>query len=248
MDKKYCDIIHLSQVSSTNEYMKELVRRDMPAEGTMVFTDHQTAGKGIDSNTWESEAGKNILMSVVYYPAFIPVENQFRISMAIALGIKDFLQSHLPHEKIMIKWPNDILAGGKKIAGILIVNEISGSKFEHLIAGIGLNVNQRTFSEDIPDPTSMAILSGNSYDLEEETLKLRDCVLLRYEQLKEGMFELIRTDYYNSLLGLNESRKYRYKGNEIDAVITGVDEFGRLQLETDSGNIVCDLKEISFIL
>ena len=214
----------------------------------MVIADHQTSGKGVDTNTWESEAGKNILMSLIFYPDFVPAENQFVISMAIALGISDFLIQQLPKEQILIKWPNDVYAGGKKIAGILITNEILGKKIEHVIVGIGLNVNQTSLSSDIPNPTSMALLSGSRFELEEEAMALRDCVIGRYEQLREGIFDLIQDDYYSRLLGLNEKRKYLYQGNEIDAVITGVDEFGRLQLDTDGGEIVCDLKEITFIV
>ncbi|MEE4256695.1 MAG: biotin--[acetyl-CoA-carboxylase] ligase [Bacteroidales bacterium] len=248
MHNKNRHIIHLSEVNSTNDYMKELVKHGHLAEGTMVRADHQTAGKGVDLNTWESEAGKNILLSLILFPDFIPAEKQFSISMAIALGITDFLADQLPNENILVKWPNDVYAGGKKIAGILIANEILGMKIEHVIVGIGLNVNQETFSKNIPNPASMTNLSGNFFDLEKMTFKLRDCVIMRYEQLRTGLSDLIRRDYYSRLLGLNENRKFHYKGNEIDAVITGVDEFGRLQLETDSGKIVCDLKEISFIL
>jgi BirA family biotin operon repressor/biotin-[acetyl-CoA-carboxylase] ligase len=167
--------------------------------------------------------------------------------MAVALGISDFLTDQLPAEQIQIKWPNDIYADDRKIAGILITNEILGTKIKHVIVGIGLNVNQVAFSADITNPTSLAILSGRAYNLQEETIRLRDFVTERYEQLRVGSFDLIRNDYYSRLLGINENRKFRYQGNEIDAMITGVDEFGRLQLDTDGGLIVCDLKEISFI-
>jgi BirA family biotin operon repressor/biotin-[acetyl-CoA-carboxylase] ligase len=247
MEEKNCKIIHLSEVGSTNDYLKEVINSKDLADGAMVIADHQTAGKGVDKNTWESEAGKNILMSIIFYPDFVPAENQFIISMAVALGISDFLTDQLPAEQIQIKWPNDIYADDRKIAGILITNEILGTKIKHVIVGIGLNVNQVAFSADITNPTSLAILSGRAYNLQEETIRLRDFVTERYEQLRVGSFDLIRNDYYSRLLGINENRKFRYQGNEIDAMITGVDEFGRLQLDTDGGLIVCDLKEISFI-
>jgi len=248
MKQKNCNIIHVSEVSSTNDYMKKLVKHGHLAEGTMVRADHQTTGKGVDANTWESEAGKNILLSLILFPDFIPAEKQFSISMVIALGISDFLMDQLADKNIQIKWPNDIYANGKKIAGILIANEILGMKIKHVVAGIGLNVNQAYFSNDIPNPTSMVLQSGQEFNLEAETLKLRDCVIGRYEQLRSGLFDLIKQDYYSRLLGMNESRFYAYKGKKIEATITGVDEFGRLQLNTDRGEIVCDLKEISLIL
>ena len=247
MENKNCNIIHLSETGSTNDYLKELLKHDQPAEGTMVLADHQTAGKGLDTNTWESESGKNLLMSLVFYPDFVPADRQFVISMAVALGICDYLEDQLPDDDILIKWPNDIYAGREKIAGILITNEILGLKIEHVIVGIGLNMNQENFSENIPNPISLAMLTGNYFDLEAEARRLRDCVAVRYEQLREGLYDRIRADYLDRLLGLNESRKYLYKGNKIEGVITGVDEYGRLQLETGGGEIVCDLKDITYI-
>ena len=247
MRGKNCNIIHLQEVSSTNSYAKKLLKDQRPPEGTVVVADHQTAGKGQDGNSWESEAGKNILMTLILYPAFIEISSQFRISMAVALGIIDFLNEILPDQRILIKWPNDIYVEKRKIGGILINNEIMGDHFEHVIAGIGLNVNQLAFSSDIPNPVSLKAITGQEYSVKDVTLRLCDCVMNRYEQLKQESFNEIETDYLNCLLGLNEWREYIYQGKTITARITGVNEFGRLILETDEGQIECDLKEIVYL-
>ena len=244
---KDCHIIHLPEVTSTNSYSKEMLKDKRPPEGTVIVADHQTAGKGQDDNSWESEAGKNILMTLILYPSFVEISSQFRISMAVALGIIDFLKGILPDQQVLIKWPNDIYVGKGKIGGILINNEIMGDHFEHVIAGIGLNVNQLAFSSDIPNPVSLKTISGQEYSLQDMTLRLCDCVMRRYEQLKHESFSRIETDYLKFLLGLNEWREYIYQGKTITARITGVNEFGRLILETDGAVIECDIKEIAYL-
>ena len=162
---KDCHIIHLPEVTSTNSYAKEMLKDKRPPEGTVIVADHQTAGKGQDGNSWESEAGKNILMTLILYPSFVEISSQFRISMAVALGIIDFLKEILPDQRILIKWPNDIYVGKGKIGGILINNEIMGDHFEHVIAGIGLNVNQLRFPTELADSaTSLLLASGKEVD------------------------------------------------------------------------------------
>lgn len=247
MPEKNCNIIHLSEVSSTNEHAKALVAKGRPAEGSVVLTDFQTAGKGHDNNSWESEAGKNILMTMILYPEFLEISRQFRMSMAVALGIIDFLKEYIPEKVLFVKWPNDIYVGNKKIGGILINIEIMGNSFEYVIAGIGINMNQVSFSDDIPNPVSLYGLTGNEYMIEQETIKLWDCVMGRYTQLKEGSFEQIESDYLGHLLGLDEERDFVYRGKQISATIKGVNEFGHLILDTRSGTIECDLKEVSYI-
>ncbi len=248
MSTKDFNLIHLSEVSSTNDYAKELLGEERPPEGTLITTDFQTAGKGQDKNAWESEAEKNILMTMIFYPDFLDVSKQFNISISVALGIIDFLSEMLPLEELSIKWPNDIYVGQKKIGGILINNEIMGDRFEHVIAGIGINVNQKSFSKDIPNPVSISMLTTRNYDLPEETWRLCDCVRKRYEELKQTSFDKLRVEYHENLLGMNDWKQYIYQEKKITAKIIGVNEFGKLLLETKEGMIECDIREIVYIL
>jgi len=248
MKTKNCNYIHLSEVSSTNDYMKEILKSKNLEEGAVVIADYQSSGKGLDINVWESEAGKNILMSMLFYPNFLRVEKQFIISMAIALGILDFLRSLQTELPFSIKWPNDIYSGKHKIGGILISNEILGEKFEHVIVGMGININQEKFSKSIPNPSSLTLLTGKDFDLSEVSKRLTDSVKARYHQLRENDFDQIRDEYHKNLLGKNEWRTYAYKGQEIRGRIIGVSEFGHLMLESDGQQLECDLKEIKFVL
>ncbi len=240
-------IIKLKECSSTNAFAKELLKNEKPVEGTVIMASYQTAGKGQDSNSWESGAGENILMTMILYPDFLEISRQFKLSMVVALGISDFLKSLLPDHMIRIKWPNDIYIGDRKIAGILINNEIMGTQFKHVIAGIGINVNQTYFSSEIPNPVSLKLLTGKTKDVDKLALLLSENIFARYEHLRREGEQIIIHDYHSLLLGMGEWREYVYAAKNIRAKITGVNEFGKLMLETDGDMIECDMKEITYL-
>jgi BirA family biotin operon repressor/biotin-[acetyl-CoA-carboxylase] ligase len=248
MNENDFHIIHLEEIPSTNEYVKDLFKCFMLVESAAVVADHQSAGKGQDGNSWESEPGKNILMSIVYYPEFLEVAKQFYFSMTISLGIIDFLKDLLPESELFIKWPNDIYVGNEKIGGILIYNEIMGDHYEYAVAGIGINVNQKSFSEDIPNPVSLTTLSRKKYDVMDLVHKLIISLNARYEQLRSLELDAIKAEYHRRLLGIYLWQKFMYKEEVIEAKINGVNDFGHLQLETRSGSIECDLKEIVYLI
>ena len=129
------------ELTSTNDQAFMLLKTINPVEGTVIYADFQKAGRGQKDNKWESEKGKNLLLSIILYPTSIRPEDQFYLSMAVSLGICDFIDSFFPGSKI--KWPNDIYINDDKIAGILIENSVMGETIESTIAGIGININQK---------------------------------------------------------------------------------------------------------
>lgn len=247
MQQKNCNILHFPELGSTNTYAKKLLRDSHPEEFTAISTDFQTNGKGQEANVWESETGQNVLASIILYPDFLDIARQFTISMAVSVGIIEFLNTVVPEYDFKIKWPNDIYAGNKKLGGILISNEVMGNRFRHVVAGIGINVNQESFSADLPNPVSLFSLTGKTYPLQEMTSRLCNCVKGKYMQLREGAFAQIEKEYLDHLLGLGEKRPYIYKGKHIVASITGVNDYGQLLLETADGEKSCDLKEIQYL-
>jgi len=155
-------LIHLDEIDSTNRYL----RNYQPAEGelaTICVADYQTAGRGCGSNTWESERGQNLLCSLLIHPTDIPAAQQFHISMAVALAICDAL-NEFGVKDLSVKWPNDIYWRDKKLCGILIENTLAGSVIRSSIIGIGLNVNQREFHSDAPNPVSLWQILGRETD------------------------------------------------------------------------------------
>ena len=152
------DIIWLERVDSTND---EARRHISEIDNLSVVSAlEQTKGRGQRGNRWSSQPGENLTFSLVVKDFRIKANEQSAISQATALSLVDLLSRH--EIKARIKWPNDIYAGDEKICGILIENSLKGSEIDWSIIGIGLNVNQTAFPEDLPNPTSMRLCTGNS--------------------------------------------------------------------------------------
>ncbi len=152
-----CKIIIMEEAGSTNSEMSR--RLDSLPHGAMLMARRQTAGRGQRGNSWESEPGANVTMSLLLRRLDeIAPARQFVISEAVALAVADTVAAHLPPdvgEQVAVKWPNDIYVGNLKIAGILIECGICGGALTHAIVGIGLNVNQLVFKSDAPNPVSL---------------------------------------------------------------------------------------------
>ena len=227
--------------------MQNLLSRTRPAEGALVRASYQQAGKGLLKNTWESKAGKNLLFSFVLYPDFLPLKNAFLLSQAMALGVRDWVGGHAG-EGVFVKWPNDVYIGGKKAAGMLIQNALSGTAIQHSIVGIGINVNQTEFSPELPNPGSLKGATGKDYDLAECLNALCGCLEERYLQLKAGKREVIQTAYLRHLYGFGEMRTFARPGGErFEGRITGVAENGYLEVETANGLQSFEVKEVQLV-
>lgn len=155
--------IHLPETESTNLYAKSV---NSDAFVTLISTDHQIAGRGQRGNSWESEAGKNLLFSLIIKPESIPASQQFALCELISVAICDVLSRYTTD--IRIKWPNDIYYRDRKLCGILIEHDLEGSLLSRSIIGIGLNVNQKEFMSDAPNPISLLQIFG--YEIECEAL------------------------------------------------------------------------------
>jgi len=241
------NIVRKNRVISTNTLALELLKKEVLPEGTIIWADEQTKGRGHAGNSWESEAGKNLTFSVVLYPHFLNIEAQFMLSKVTSLAIVDFLSENIDHSTI--KWPNDIYVGNDKIAGILIENSIIGSEFDHSIIGIGLNVNQTHFLSDAPNPISMRLITGTTFDLEEALHSLCEKLEKRYTQLISNQVDEIDQEYLSNLFRYNAFYSYRHGKDIFSARITGIDSFGVLILETETGKIrKFRFREIDYML
>ena len=228
-------LIHHATLSSTNTEASQLLRAGEFTEGTVIYADHQSAGKGQQGNRWESEKGKNLLFSVILSPQSVSPEDQFLISMSLSLGISDFLDNHI--RGVKIKWPNDIYIKDDKIAGILIENSITGSTIENSIAGIGLNINQEDFGLVLPRPVSLKMATGKEFDINICLKELINDLDIRYKQLLYGDRVLIRSDYLSRLYRYLEWHSYEcagsiFTGRIIDVLVSGI-----IRIEEKEGRI-----------
>ena len=183
---------------STNVYATQLLAQEDVIEGTVIVAKYQTAGKGQGSHTWDSDSNKNLLFSIILYPDTVLPEEQIFITMAVSLGVCDFLNSFF--EGSQIKAPNDIYYNNHKIAGILIENTIVDGIINSCVVGIGLNVNQTSFHSDLPNPISIANITGKEQNTDDCLNKLLACLDKRYKELLYGDREKIKSDYTSRLI------------------------------------------------
>lgn len=225
------NIISIETAASTNDYLKELAHKEVLEEGTVIFTPSQTGGKGQRGNAWESEAGKNIACSILLYPSFLSIQRYFLLSEAISLGVKETLDAYV--DGITVKWPNDVYHDERKIAGILIENELMGNRHSLSVAGIGININQEHFLSPAMNPISLKQITGCDYDTEMLLKKLIQNILYRYERLKEGDTDSLIRMYHEALY--RKTGLHRYEDNEgiFYARIDQVSDDGLLHLITD---------------
>ena len=230
-------IIHLDETDSTNRWLRE----QQGEEDIVVTTDYQSAGRGCGTNSWESERGKNLLFSVRCHPTDIPANRQFVISEAIALAISDSLTTYI--DKVSVKWPNDIYVGNRKICGILIENRLQGPVIKDSIIGIGLNVNQRQFLSDAPNPVSLYQLTGQETDRE---ALLKD-FLEAFERISPS--ETTSRDYRERLYRKGQEAIYEDQRGRFKARLTDVLPDGRLVLRDETNRErAYAFKEVRFVV
>ncbi len=242
------NIILLNEVESTNNYANQLILSNAAEEGTVVLAQYQKKGKGQQGNSWESENGKNLLMSIILFPQFLNAGKQFLLSKLVSLAIVKFLQSET-EEAVSIKWPNDIYSGEKKIAGILIENAVKGQNLYSSVVGVGLNLNQEFFFSDAPNPVSLKQITGIDYDSKEVADKIIHLISGWYEKLREQNFNEINNNYISQLYKFGEWNIFSKQGKTFEAKIIGIGDFGQLILE-DRGGKTSEFmfKEVEFVL
>lgn len=240
--------IHVESVDSTNSYASEMLRQIELSEGSIIYSFEQLNGRGQRGNSWESEPNKNVALSLVLYPKFLAVDQQFLLTKITSLAVADLmaelLEDSINPKKISIKWPNDIYVNDKKIAGILIENNLRETIIQSSVIGVGINVNQLSFS--IKTATSLALLGGKEIKLMMVLERVCEFFEARYLQLKSNKLESIDNAYLKRLYKCNEWANYKSGETTFEGKIEGVSKIGKLQMEMKSGEVrEFDLKEIS---
>jgi BirA family transcriptional regulator, biotin operon repressor / biotin---[acetyl-CoA-carboxylase] ligase len=239
-------IIFIDNLTSTNTYAIRLSSEERPSEGTIIRTNFQSAGRGQPGNKWESEDGKNLLISIILYPSRINPADQFLVSMSLSLGMHDYLGSVIPG--CSIKWPNDIYINDDKIAGILIESAITGSKIDYMVAGIGMNINQEKFTGDAPNPVSLRNLTNREYDLASCLSDLSAFLDRRYNDLRKENYRAIKDEYLSKLYRSGKPAEFRDSEGVFEGTISDVDYTGRMTIKDSQGKKrFYYFKEVDFI-
>ncbi len=238
-------LLEFDHLESTNAYARSLLRESPVKEGTVVLARDQSRGRGQLGTTWVSEPGKNLTLSIILKPQFLSISDQFRLNKIISLAVRKTIMVLCP-ENAMIKWPNDIMVRGKKVAGILIQNTLKGSQINTVIAGIGLNVNQQDFGPSLHTATSLSQILGRSIDLNKVLQTLLEQVDIYYLVLEMNP-GLIDDEYHEHLyLRGIKSLFNKADGSQFFGSITAVDPQGRLEVLVDHESKYFTLKEIKF--
>ena len=237
-------IYHIAETTSTND----LAREERYGHGDVICAERQTAGRGQRGHTWTSPEGVNLLFSVVLCPTFLPAGEQFLLSQAVALALVDTLGTCGIDARI--KWTNDIYVGDMKICGILIENSFSANRIDRAIVGIGINVNQTEFRSDAPNPVSMAMLTGRTYDLGNLLGDVTRHIIETFDSYEAAPDDDDLSRRYHARLwrrhGLHRWHD-ALTGEDITAAMRDVALTGHLTLDTDPPRTYA-FKEISAIL
>ncbi len=228
----------------------DLLKQETLTEGTLIKTESQTAGRGQYGNTWQSEKGRNLTFSLVIHPTFLAPTRQFYLSKITSLAVLGMLTEFVPASQydIAIKWPNDILVHGEKIAGILIENMLgTRGTIQSSVIGVGINVNQLNFANTARKALSLAGLLGKEQDRRVILERFCNHFEALYLNLKQGRLEMISKQYLLNLYQYQVPANYRSGGESLRGSITGIQENGLLLLETEKCLRTFNFKEIEFL-
>ena len=236
----------LDTVDSTNNYAMEQVNMGTVTPGTAWFALEQTAGKGQRGKQWLSPSGENIALTIALQPGMLPLSRQFMLSVAVALGTCDFYTKYAGEES-GIKWSNDIYWRDRKAGGILIENVLRGNTWQYAITGIGLNINQASFPDYLPNPVSLRQITGKTWDA--VTLAKDLCTFLhtRFLQLHPANFTDLLDEYKSRLVRMQQPGLYRMNGEYFEGIIRDVKPDGHLCLEKDGSLLQLGFGEVEFI-
>jgi len=243
--------LYLTTCHSTNDLAKTLNNRGLCKNGMVIFAENQTRGRGQQGTSWVSEPGQNLTFSIVLRLSHLPLASQFLFNKALSIHLLGFFRTYFsnPTSAFHIKWPNDVYLNGKKIAGILIENSLSGNHITASVLGIGLNVNQQVF--EFPSASSLSILLDRPIDryelLNSLLLYLDENLPLDFEALTMAEVQTIHKVYDATLWGLHQQRWYQAADDPFIATLKGVDEQGLLILETKQGIERFEIKSVQFL-
>ncbi|WP_293895957.1 biotin--[acetyl-CoA-carboxylase] ligase [Flavobacterium sp.] len=239
-------LIKLNAIDSTNDFLKHLFKESAVEDYTIVIAKEQTKGKGQMGAKWISEPGKNLIMSVLVKGIQPNNHNIYDFNIAVAVSVLQVLKNiQIPN--VAIKWPNDIMADSKKVAGILIENIIKPDGSFTAIIGIGLNLNQTNF-ENLPQATSLKCITGKTYEQEAIAILIKDSLEVNSVTLKNHPDSLWK-EYDDSLFKKDYPSPFEDKnGNRFMGIIKKVTRDGKLEVMLDDDRTMhFEVKELKML-
>ena len=239
-------LIKLDAIDSTNDFLKQLFKESVVEDYTIVIANEQTKGKGQMGAKWLSEPGKNLIMSILVKDVRLVNQSIFDFNVAVALSVIKVLKNiQIPN--VCIKWPNDIMADSKKVAGILIETILKPDGSFTAIVGIGLNLNQTNF-ENLPQASSLKCITGKTYQQEEIALFLKDSLETNRITLDKAS-DLLWEEYHENLYKKDYPSPFEDKiGNRFMGIIKKVTRDGKLEVLLNDDSLThFEVKEVKML-
>ena len=240
-------IIKLNAIDSTNSYLIKLGKKERLIDPTIVVSGKQLKGRGQLGAIWQSEPMQSLTFSMFKRFANVSASNLSSITFAVSIGVYKTLKK-LMVPQIRIKWPNDIMSHSKKLAGILIGNQVKQGRVVSTVIGIGINVNEEKF-DNLPQATSILLSTGRKNLLDEILHTVSEAILKELERVEQGDFQNLKSEYEETLFRKNVVSAFEdTKGNRFNGKINGVSKVGELLVENEDEIIISfQLKEIKYL-
>jgi len=226
------EIYRYDTLDSTNDIALQMVRKGSP-EGTCITARRQLKGRGRRGRVWFDSAGESVLMSIIFRPK-IPLDRFHELSFVVSFAVAEHLRTCFGVEAVL-KWPNDVLARGMKIAGVLIeIEHATGAA----IAGVGININQRELPPSLAQrATSVLLETSVEHDVTLATETFARAIADEYERYIESGFKDIRARWLNNMWGLGKWAEVRLESEALVGIIAGLDKSGALLLRDGAGTV-----------
>jgi BirA family biotin operon repressor/biotin-[acetyl-CoA-carboxylase] ligase len=229
-------IYYHPEVDSTNRAAVELAREGEP-HGTLVIADYQTMGRGRFGRSWLSGRGKNLLFSLILRPD-VPFGDVLPVTLAFAVSISQTLENLLDTQ-VGVKWPNDVIVGGKKICGILSEGASEGGRTRFIVVGAGVNVNvaPHEFPGEIRSlATSCATITGRAFDRKDVLARVLASLESTYDEFVRDGFAAMAARFKARLTILGQTVTYAVRGTHREGEVKDVAADGGLIVEDKEGN------------
>ena len=223
-------------LDSTNQRAKKMASQGV-SDGTLILAEQQTAGRGRMDRKWISPPGVNILCSMIFHPP-LQASSVFKLTMLTSVAIVEAIKKTCAL-KAQIKWPNDVYINGKKVCGILSEFSTTGNSIDHVIVGIGINVNFDTYSH--PEIKEIATSLKEEKGSRVSRLQLIKNIILetdlRYRKLTSSNTEWLTKEWNQNCLVINQQVKIITDKSETCGVAKGINEEGQLLLMDKTGQL-----------
>jgi BirA family transcriptional regulator, biotin operon repressor / biotin---[acetyl-CoA-carboxylase] ligase len=240
-------IIKLDAIDSTNDFLKDLIKNQAVENFTVVVTNSQTNGRGQMGTKWSSESGKNLIMSILIKDLGLKIDNVFVLNAMISVAV---IEALFPFyiRNLSVKWPNDIMSDNKKIAGILIENNIKPDNSVVSVVGIGLNINQSYF-ENLPSASSLFLQTGKMFSIDEILEQILTKIQFFCQLILEKRHNELWQLYHHYLFKKSVPMAFEDNlGNRFMGIIELVNQQGFLQIKLENDVVkLFSIKEIKML-